>query len=217
MNTEYYNIAKRIQEIAIIPVIAIDNAKDAEPLAEALSSSGLLAAEVTFRTAAAKEAISIISKKYPNLLTGAGTVLTTKQVDEAVEAGAKFMVSPGFNPTVVDYCIEKSIPIYPGVTSPTGIEMALERGLSVLKFFPAEAAGGAKMVNSMSAPYGDQVTFMCTGGININNVTSYLDTKYVSACGGSWMVKPDFINNGEFEKIEKLCSEAVQLVKEWRK
>ena len=216
MNQEYYEIAKKIEDIAIIPVIAIDNVKDAEPLAEALVKSGLLAAEITFRTDAAEEAISIISKKFPEILTGAGTVLTIEQAKAAVNAGSKFVVSPGFNPTVVDYCIANNIPIYPGVNNPTGIEAALERGLDVLKFFPAEASGGVKMVNAMGAPYG-KVKFMATGGISLNNVISYLDSPYIMACGGSWMVKSDLIRDGKFNEIEKLCADAVKLVKEWRK
>lgn len=216
MNKEYYDIAQEIERIAIIPVIAIDNVKDAEPLAEALVKSGLLAAEITFRTDSAEEAISIISKKYPQILTGAGTVLTIDQAKAAVDAGSKFLVSPGFNPTVVDYCIDNNIPIYPGVNNPTGIEAALERGLDVLKFFPAEASGGIKMVNAMGAPYG-KVKFMATGGINLNNVISYLDSPFIVACGGSWMVKSDLINSGKFDEIEQLCKGAVELIKEWRK
>lgn len=216
MNKEYYEIAKEIENIAIIPVIAIDNVLDAEPLAKALVNSGLLAAEITFRTDAAEEAISIISKKYPELLTGAGTVLTIEQAEAAVNAGAKFIVSPGFNPTVVDYCIKNNIVIYPGVNNPTGIEAALERGLDVLKFFPAEASGGVKMVNAMGAPYG-RVKFMATGGISLSNVLSYLDSPYICACGGSWMVKSDLIRDGKFDKIEQLCKEAVLLIENWRK
>lgn len=216
MNNEYYEVAKEIERIAIIPVIAIDDVKDAEPLAEALVKSGLLAAEITFRTDAAVEAISIISKKYPQILMGAGTVLTIEQAKAAVNAGAKFVVSPGFNPTVVDYCIANNIAIYPGVNNPTGIEAALERGLDVLKFFPAEASGGVKMVNAMGAPYG-KVKFMATGGVSLKNVMSYLESPYICACGGSWMVKSDLIRDGKFDKIEQLCRDAVDLIKEWRK
>ena len=216
MNKKYYEIAKEIEEIAIIPVIAVDNVNDVEPLAEALVRSGLLAAEITFRTDAAEEAISIISKKYPQILTGAGTVLTIKQAEIAVTAGAKFIVSPGFNPTVVDYCIENNIPIYPGINNPTGIEAALERGLDILKFFPAEVSGGVKMANAMGEPYG-KVKFMATGGISYKNILSYLESPYILACCGSWMVKSDLIRNGHFDKIEQLCRDVVILVKEWRK
>ena len=216
MNKEYYKITQEIKKIGIIPVIIIDNIKHAEPLAEALIKSGLLAAEITFRTDAAEESISIISKKYPQILTGAGTVLTIKQVKAAINAGAKFIVSPGFNPKVVDYCIKNNIVIYPGVNNPTEIEAALERDIDVLKFFPAEASGGVKMVNAIGAPYG-KVRFMATGGISIKNVIHYLESPYIFACGGSWMVKPDLIREGRFDKIEQLCRDAVELINEWRK
>ena len=130
-------------------------------------------------------------------------------------AGSKFIVSPGFNPTVVDYCIEKGIPVFPGVNNPSGVEAALERGLTVIKFFPAEASGGVKMINAMGAPYG-KVKFMATGGVSLDNVLSYLNSKHIAAVGGSWMVKSNLINEGKFDEIEKLCKDAVELVKEWR-
>ncbi len=215
MNQQYYTIAEKIENLAIIPVIKLQNAENAEPLAETLIRAGLPIAEVTFRTDAAARSISAISRKYPEILTGAGTVLTIDQVKAAVDSGAKFVVSPGFNPKVVDYCVDNSIPIYPGVNNPTGIEMALERGLNVLKFFPAEASGGIKLVNAMSAPYGN-VKFMATGGININNLISYLESPYIAACGGSWMVKGDLIDNRKFDEIEKLCRSAVQQINKWR-
>lgn len=216
MTKEYYDVAKEIERIAIIPVIALDDVKDAEPLAKALVNSGLLAAEITFRTDAAEESIKIFSEKYPEILIGAGTVLTIEQAKAAVNAGSQFIVSPGFNPTVVDYCIENDIPVYPGVNNPTGIEAALERGLTILKFFPAEASGGVKMVSGMAAPYG-KVKFMATGGVSLKNVLSYLESPYVCACGGTWMVKSDLIREGKFDKIEQLCKDAVELIEEWRK
>lgn len=215
MNQKYREIAAQIEEMGIIPVIKLQDPKMAEPLAEALLRAGLPAAEITFRTEAAAESIALIRKKFPQMLNGAGTVLTIDQVEKAVEAGADFIVSPGFNPRVVDYCVQKGIPIYPGVNNPTGIEAALERGLDVLKFFPAEASGGVKMVNAMSAPYG-KVRFMCTGGINASNLLSYLESPYITACGGSWMVKGDLIDNGKFDEIEKMSAEAVALIKDWR-
>lgn len=215
MNKKYYEIAEKIEKMAIIPVIKLQNAANAEPLAEALLEAGLPAAEITFRTDAAAESISIISKKFPQMLTGAGTVLTIDQVKASVDSGAQFVVSPGFNPTVVDYCVDKGVPIYPGVNNPTGIEMALERGLDILKFFPAEASGGVKMVNAMSAPYG-KVRFMATGGINLNNVISYLESPYIAACGGSWMVSGNLIDSGSFEEIKKLSKSAVELINNWR-
>lgn len=215
MNEKYYQIAAEIEKMAIIPVIKLQDAANALPLAEALLEAGLPAAEITFRTDAAAESISAISKKFPQMLTGAGTVLTIDQVKASVDSGAQFVVSPGFNPTVVDYCIDRGVPIYPGVNNPTGIEMALERGLDILKFFPAEASGGVKMVNAMSAPYG-KVKFMATGGVNLSNVLSYLDSPYIAACGGSWMVKGDLIDSQNFSEIKKLSSEAVELIKNWR-
>lgn len=215
MNKEYYDIAKEIEKIAIIPVIAIDDVKDAEPLGQALANSGLLAAEVTFRTDAAEESIKIISEKFPQILVGAGTVLTIEQAKAAVAAGSKFIVSPGFNPTVVDFCIENNIPVYPGVNNPSLVEAALERGLDVLKFFPAEASGGINMLNSIGAPY-RKVKFMATGGISLKNVLSYLESPYCVACGGTWMVKPELISEGKFDKIEQLCKDAVELIEEWR-
>jgi len=215
LNDKYYEIASKIEELAIIPVIKLHDAKNAEPLAEALLEAGLPAAEITFRTDAAAESISAISRKFPQILTGAGTVLTIDQVKAAVDSGAQFVVSPGFNPTVVDYCVTNGVPIYPGVNNPTGIEMALERGLNILKFFPAEASGGVTMVNAMSAPYG-KVKFMATGGINPGNVLSYLESPYIAACGGSWMVKGDLIDSRKFDEIQKLSADAVELIKNWR-
>ena len=215
MNKKYYEIAEKLEEIAIIPVIKLQDAKNAGALAEALLEAGLPAAEITFRTDAAAESISTISNQFPQMLIGAGTVLTIDQVKASVDSGAQFIVSPGFNSTVVDYCVSTGIPIYPGVNNPTGIEMALERGLSILKFFPAEASGGVKMINAMSAPYG-KVKFMATGGVNLSNVLSYLDSPYVAACGGSWMVKGDLIDSCQFDEIKKLSSNAVELIKNWR-
>lgn len=215
MNKKYFEIAGKIEDLAIIPVIKLHDAKNAEPLAETLLAAGLPAAEITFRTDAAAESISIISKKFPQMLTGAGTVLTIEQVKASVDSGAQFVVSPGFNPKVVDYCVRNGVPIYPGVNNPTGIEMALERGLNILKFFPAEASGGVKMVNAMSAPYG-KVKFMATGGVNLGNVLSYLESPYIAACGGSWMVKGDLIDSQKFDEIKELSSDAVELIGNWR-
>ena len=202
-------VLEEFSKIGIIPVIALDDAKDAAPLAEALIKGGLPCAEVTFRTAAAEESIRIMASQYPEMLVGAGTVLTTDQVDRAVNAGAKFIVSPGLNPKVVKYCVEKGIPVTPGTTNPSDIEQAIELGLEVVKFFPAEAAGGLNMIKSMAAPY-TNMKFMPTGGVNAKNQTSYLDFPKIIACGGSWMVPGDLINAGEWDKIEQLTREAVQ-------
>lgn len=206
---------EQIEKTGIIPVVVLDDAKNAEPLAQALCDGGLPCAEVTFRTAAAEESIRIISEKFPDMLVGAGTVLTTEQVDKAVAAGAKFIVSPGLNPKVVKYCIDKGVPIIPGTCNPSDIEAALELGLNVVKFFPAEAAGGLKMIKAMSAPYVG-VRFMPTGGINAQNVRDYLAFDKIIACGGSWMVKGALINEGKFDEIRALTAEAAAIVKEYR-
>jgi 2-dehydro-3-deoxyphosphogluconate aldolase/(4S)-4-hydroxy-2-oxoglutarate aldolase len=202
-------ILETISKIGIVPVVKLDDAKDAAPLADALCKGGLPCAEVTFRTAAAAEAISIMTKAHPDMVVGAGTVLTTDQVDQAVEAGAKFIVSPGLNPKVVKYCVDKNIPITPGTNSPSEIETAIEFGLEVVKFFPAEQSGGIAKIKAMAAPYVN-MKFMPTGGINAKNLISYLDFTKVIACGGSWMVPGDLIANGEFDKIEELTREAVK-------
>ena len=208
-------VLERIQEIGIVPVVVLNDAKDAEPLAQALCNGGLPCAEVTFRTDAAEESIRIMSEKFPNMLIGAGTVLTTDQVDRAVAAGAKFIVSPGLNPRIVKYCVEKGILITPGCSNPSDIEVALENGLEVVKFFPAEPAGGLNMIKAMAAPYVG-VKFMPTGGINPTNVRDYLAYDRILACGGSWMVKGSLVDAGEFDKIEELTREAVEIVKESR-
>ena len=186
----------------------IDDAKMAVPLAKALCEGGLPVAEVTFRTAAAEEAIRSMTQAYPDMFVGAGTVLTTEQVDRAVDAGAKFIVSPGLNPKVVRYCIEKGVTITPGTSSPTDIEQALEFGLEAVKFFPAEASGGLAKIKAMAAPYVNMM-FMPTGGINEKNLNSYLDFPKILACGGSWMVSDALINAGEFDKIKELTKQAV--------
>ncbi|MBQ9065671.1 MAG: bifunctional 4-hydroxy-2-oxoglutarate aldolase/2-dehydro-3-deoxy-phosphogluconate aldolase [Blautia sp.] len=208
-------IIEQFRKIGIIPVVVLDDAKDASPLAKALCEGGLPCAEVTFRTAAAEEAIRIMSSEFPEMLVGAGTVLTTEQVDRAVNAGAKFIVSPGLNPKIVKYCQEKNIPITPGIQTPTEIEAALELGLTTLKFFPAEPAGGLKMIKAIAAPYVD-VSFMPTGGISESNVREYLAYNRIVACGGSWMVKKELVANGEFDKIRDMVAEAAAIVKEMR-
>jgi 2-dehydro-3-deoxyphosphogluconate aldolase/(4S)-4-hydroxy-2-oxoglutarate aldolase len=205
-----HEVLTRIGEIRLVPVIKIERANDAVPLGNALLEGNLPVAEVTFRTAAAAEAIAALKRDCPRLLVGAGTVLTVDQVKQAVDAGAEFIVSPGFNPKVVDYCVDAGIPVTPGVNNPTQIEMGLERGLEVLKFFPAEASGGMALLKAMSAPYGG-VRFIPTGGIGPENLVSYLSFDRVFACGGSWMVKSDMISSGDFSGITKLCQEAVAL------
>ena len=208
-------VLKKIGQTGIVPVVVLNEVKDAVPLAQSLINGGLPCAEVTFRTDAAQQSIAEISKNFPQMFVGAGTVLTTEQVDRAVDAGAKFIVSPGFNPKVVEYCIKKGYPVTPGIMTPTELEMALEFGLDVVKFFPAENAGGLKMIKAMAAPY-TKMKFMPTGGINPQNVREYLQCDKILACGGSWMVKGDLINSGNFTEIEKLTKEASQIVKEIR-
>ncbi len=201
-------VLREIQKMGIVPVIKLDDPKDAIPLAKALYEGGLPCAEVTFRTSAAKESIRLITTEFPDMLVGAGTVLTTEQVEEALEAGAKFIVSPGLNPSIVKYCLKKGVPIAPGCSNPSDIEQAIELGLEVVKFFPAEAAGGLKMIKAMAAPYVNMM-FMPTGGINASNLTSYLDFPKIIACGGSFMVEDSLIKAGDFEAIKKLTEDAV--------
>jgi 2-dehydro-3-deoxyphosphogluconate aldolase/(4S)-4-hydroxy-2-oxoglutarate aldolase len=202
---------EKIGELGIIPVVKIEKAEDALPLGRALIDGDLPIAEITFRTSAAEESIKTLTRELPNLLVGAGTVLTIEQAKKAVSAGAKFIVSPGFNPRVVDYCIENSIPITPGINNPTQIEMALERGIEVVKYFPAEASGGLPLLKSMSAPY-IGIKFIPTGGINQNNLCFYLSANKVLACGGSWMVKPELISSGNFGDITRLTKEAISIM-----
>lgn len=208
-------IAEQFQDFGVVPVVVLNDAKDALPLADALCEGGLACAEVTFRTAAAEESIRLMSEKYPEMLVGAGTVLTIDQVDRAVAAGAKFIVSPGFDPEIVDYCISKDIPVFPGCITPSEVAQAVKRGLKIVKFFPAEQAGGVAMIKAMAAPY-TMVKFMPTGGINAKNLHSYLECDKIICCGGSWMVKGDLIKAGEFDKIRELTKEAVALAKEIR-
>ena len=203
-------IEEQFHEYGVVPVVVLEDAKDAIPLADALTEGGLPCAEVTFRTEAAEESIRLMSGKYPEMLVGAGTVLTTTQVDRAVAAGAKFIVSPGFDPEIVDYCLEKKIPVFPGCITPSEVAQAVKRGLKVVKFFPAEQAGGVAMIKAMAAPY-TMVKFMPTGGISAKNLKDYLSFKKILCCGGSWMVKGDLVKNGEFDKIRELTKEAVEL------
>ena len=208
-------IFEQFSKIGIIPVVVLDDPKDAASLAKALCENGLPCAEVTFRTAAAEESIRIMSKEFPDMLVGAGTVLTKEQVDRAIDAGAKFIVSPGLNPKIVQYCLDKSIPITPGTQTPSEMEQALELGLKVVKFFPAEPAGGLNMIKAVAAPYVD-LKFMPTGGINAKNVRDYLAYNKIIACGGSWMVKKDLVTGGKWDELGKLVREAADIVREIR-
>ena len=202
-------ILEKISRIGIVPVIKIDRIEDAEPLARALCEGGLPVAEVTFRTEHARQAMQIINEKFPEMILGAGTVLTTKQVDDAIEAGAKFIVSPGLNPEIVRYCQSKNIMILPGCANASDIEAALSFGLTTVKFFPAEPLGGLKMIKALAAPYVN-VNFMPTGGIKENNICEYLAYDRIGACGGTWMIDSKLIANGEFDKIKELTQNAVK-------
>lgn len=205
------SINEQLQALKVIPVISIDNAEDIIPLGKVLVDNGLPAAEITFRSEAAIEAIRLLRETQPDMLIGAGTVLNRDQVIAAKNAGATFIVSPGFNPATVRACQEVGIDIIPGVNNPSAIEAALEMGLTTLKFFPAEASGGVNMVKALLAPYSD-ISFMPTGGVNPNNITEYLAVPRVLACGGTWMVDKSLIENGEWDKLAELTREAVNIV-----
>ena len=206
---------KMLEKFGVMPVVVLENAEDALPLAEALIKGGLPCAEVTFRTAAAEESIRRMAEHFPEMLVGAGTVLTTEQADCAVRAGAKFIVSPGFDPEIVDYCIERKIPVFPGCITPSEAAQAVKRGLKVVKFFPAEQFGGVSTIKALAAPY-TMLKFMPTGGVNAKNLKEYLSCDKILCCGGSWMVKGDLIKAGEFDKICEMTKEAAALVKEIR-
>jgi 2-dehydro-3-deoxyphosphogluconate aldolase/(4S)-4-hydroxy-2-oxoglutarate aldolase len=203
-----HTILEEIEKIGIIPVIKIDAAAKAVPLAEALTRGGIPCAEITFRTAQGEAAIRAVKKAMPDMIVGAGTVLSPEQVDAALDAGAQFIVSPGFNPRVVARCVEKNIPVTPGCSSPSDIERALEAGLEVVKFFPAEQAGGLDYIKAVAAPY-PTVKFIPTGGINPQNLADYIGFDKVLACGGSWMAAADLIGREEYPRITALCREAV--------
>lgn len=209
------SIAEKIQSMGVVPVVVLEDTKDAAPLAQALTEGGLPCAEVTFRTEAAEESIRIMSEQFPEMLVGAGTVLTTDQVDRAVAAGAKFIVSPGFDPEIVDYCLDKKIPIFPGCITPSEVTQAVKRGLEVVKFFPAEQFGGVATIKALAAPF-TNVKFMPTGGVNAKNLESYLSFPRIIACGGSWMVSGALVKEGKFDEIKALTEEAVSLVKQIR-
>jgi len=202
---------QQLADIKIIPVIALDRAEDIIPLGRALAENGLPAAEITFRSDAAEEAIRLLRQDQPEMLIGAGTVLNRTQAQAAKDAGATFVVSPGFNPNTVKACQEIGIDIVPGVNNPSAIEAALEMGLTTLKFFPAEASGGINMLKALLAPYGD-IQIMPTGGINLANVQDYLALDRVIACGGTWMVDKKLINAGKWDEIGRLAREAADLV-----
>lgn len=209
------SVAETIQKMGVVPVVVLNDAKDAAPLAKALVEGGLPCAEVTFRTDAAEESIRIMTTEFPEMFVGAGTVLTIDQVDRAVAAGAKFIVSPGFDPEIVDYCLEKDIPVFPGCITPSEVAQAVKRGLKIVKFFPAEQFGGVATLKALAAPYVG-LKFMPTGGVNAKNLESYLSFDKIIACGGSWMVNGQLVKEGKFDEIKALTEEAVRLVADIR-
>ena len=209
------DILKKIAEVGILPVVVLEDASDAKDLAKALIDGGLPCAEVTFRTDAAEESIKIMTKEYPEMLVGAGTVLSVEQVKRAIAAGAKFIVSPGFDEEVVKYCLDNNIPVTPGTCTPSDVQKCYKLGLDVVKFFPSEPSGGIKMIKAIAAPY-TMMKFIPTGGVNLDNMSDYLKSNIILAIGGSWMVKNDLIKNKEFDKIKAMTKDAVNKVKEIR-
>lgn len=214
-NRNMNKILEQFNEIGIIPVVVLEHKEDAAPLAHALCEGGLPAAEVTFRTREAAACISAMRQARPDMLVGAGTVLTVEQVDEAINAGAQFIVSPGFDEEVVTYCIEKDIPVTPGTCTPSDVQKAYRLGLDVVKFFPAEPAGGIAMIKAMAAPY-TMMKFMPTGGISEKNMESYVKEDVILCIGGSWMVKKDLIDSKQFDRIEEITRSAVKKLNEVR-
>lgn len=211
------SINERISEIGVVPVIKLNHPeRDAAPLVKALCAGGVPVAEVTFRAAGADEAIRLMKEACPEMLVGAGTVLTKEHVDKAMAAGAEFIVSPGFDPELVAYCQEKGIAVYPGCTTPTDYHAALKYGLEVVKFFPAEQSGGLSKIKAMSAPF-PMFKVMPTGGISLKNLKEYLSCPVICACGGSYMVTADLIDNQKWDEITELCKQSIEIVKEARK
>lgn len=208
-------IISKIEKIGIVPVVVMKNAAEASKLAQALCQGGLPCAEVTFRTKDAADTIKEMKKSCPDMLVGAGTILTKEQVDQAIRAGAEFIVSPGFNPHIIEYCLKRNIIALPGIVTPSELALAIEYGLKYVKFFPAEASGGIPMIEAISAPY-PEISFMPTGGINFQNAKAYLECKSVFACGGSWMVKKQLIEKQQYDEIELLARKASELVKTTR-
>lgn len=205
---------QRLRKNGVVPVVKINDAMKAVPLARTLLEGGIDVIEITFRTGAAAEAIGLIKREVPEMLLGAGTVLTLENLEKAVAAGVDFAVSPGFNPKIVDRCLEMKLPVFPGVCTPTEIEAAMDRGLTSLKFFPAEASGGIAMLKALSAVY--EVDFMPTGGIGPGNLRDYLSLPKVACVGGSWLVRSDLIDGDRFDEVARLTREAAAVVKEMR-
>lgn len=209
------DMIRKLGSFGIVPVVVLNNAKDAKPLAKALCEGGLACAEVTFRTDAAEESIRIMTKEFPEMIVGAGTVLNVEQVKRAVDAGAQFIVSPGLDAEIVKYCFAHEIPVFPGACTPTEMQQAVNLGFDTVKFFPAEPMGGLKFIKAVAAPF-TTLKFMPTGGVNTANVRDYLSYDRILCCGGSWMVKGSLIDAGEFDRIREMTAEACAIVKEIR-
>ena len=210
-------IQETVSKIGIVPVIKLSNPqRDAAPLSDALCAGGLPVAEITFRAAGADEAIRIMTERHPDMLVGAGTVLTTEQVDKTIAAGGKFIVTPGLDIGIVEYCLEKGITCFPGCTTPTDYHAAYKLGLEVLKFFPAEQSGGLAKIKAMAAPF-PMFKVMPTGGINLKNLAEYAASPVIAACGGSYMCPDNLISEGKWDEITDLCRKSVEIVKEARK
>ncbi|MEI6914109.1 MAG: bifunctional 4-hydroxy-2-oxoglutarate aldolase/2-dehydro-3-deoxy-phosphogluconate aldolase [Armatimonadota bacterium] len=210
-----HNIFQTIGRLGVIPVVTLDDASQAMPVCQALLAGGLSVVEITFRTSAAAEAIAIVSREIPEMLVGAGTILTTDQAKQAFDSGATFMVSPGFNPRVVQFCIENKTPVTPGCSNPTDLTMAVEYGLDVVKFFPAESLGGLKMLKALAAPF-RMLQFIPTGGIDPVNLREYLGFDRVLACGGTWIAKPDMVRSNDYGLITSVSRTSVEVVREFR-
>ncbi|MGV3002314.1 bifunctional 4-hydroxy-2-oxoglutarate aldolase/2-dehydro-3-deoxy-phosphogluconate aldolase [Vibrio sp. E150_018] len=204
------NLDQQLADLKVIPVIALNKVEHALPLAKALMENGMPCAEITFRTEAAVGSIKAMREAYPEMLIGAGTILTPEQVDQAIEAGVDFIVSPGLNPTTVKYCQQKNMPIVPGVNNPSLVEQAMELGLKTVKFFPAEPSGGVGMLKALTAVY--PVKFMPTGGVSLSNIDDYLSISAVLACGGTWMVPTSLIDNEQWDELGALVKDAVAKV-----
>ena len=210
-------LQKKISDIGVVPVIKLSNpTRDAKPLADALCAGGVPVAEVTFRAAGAADAIRIMAESHPEMLVGAGTVMTTEHVDQTIAAGGKFVVTPGLDIEIVKYCQEKGITCFPGCTTPTDYHAAYKLGLEVLKFFPAEQSGGLDKIKAMAAPF-PMFKVMPTGGVSLKNLATYAASPVICTCGGSYMVTADLIENGKWDEITELCRKSVEIVKEARK
>ena len=210
-------LQQKVSAVGCVPVIKLTNPqRDAAPLSDALCAGGVPIAEITFRAAGADEAMRIMLERHPEMLVGAGTVLTTEQVDKTIAAGGQFVVTPGFDPEIVQYCIDKGITCFPGCTTPTDYHSAYKMGLEVLKFFPAEQSGGLAKIKAMAAPF-PMFKVMPTGGISLKNLGTYAANSVICACGGSYMVTADLIEGGKWDEITELCKKSIEIVKEARK